>query len=125
MAGPVIKVITVATVYTIASIIALFYITWWKVALMFNVSLGLSVLLIVWPLVPRYLIPNEERDSLFPAFRRLDSHKWNFYMFVPGAVTHMPIRTIICLLALFWLMIILKIILIGHKIGKEPLVGWR
>jgi hypothetical protein len=125
MAGAILKIIVSITSYVIAAIIATYFFTWWKVALVLNVATGYTVLHIVWPLVPRYLIPNEERDSLFPAFRRLDSHKWNFYMFVPGAITLFPIRACISLGALVVLMISLKIILIGHKMGKEPLAGWR
>jgi hypothetical protein len=46
-------------------------------------------------------------------------------MFYPGAVTLFPIRTMISLGTLVLLVIFLRIIMIGHKWGKEPFTGLR
>ena len=35
---------------------------------------------------------DEERDKMFPAFRRKDVQNWNKLMFYPGALTLLPIR---------------------------------
>jgi len=46
-------------------------------------------------------------------------------MFYPGAVTLFPIRTFISLGALVVLVGFLRIIMIGHRWGKEPVTGIR
>lgn len=38
---------------------------------------------------------NEERDSKYPAYRRLDALKWRRWLFYPGAATIMPLRLIL------------------------------
>lgn len=111
--------------YIVAAYIASYFYAWWKVMLIWNAVTGYTVLHLVWKLVPRYMVPNEERDNLFPAFRRLDSHNWNFWMFVPGAVTVFPARAIISCSSLVAIMCLCKILLIGHRIGKDPIVGYR
>ena len=52
--------------------IAAYFIPWWISLLIWNAAFGLIVLTTAWSLIPRFLEANEERDSLFPAFRRLD-----------------------------------------------------
>ena len=123
--SPLIKIIAFTVLGTITAYLATYWFAGWKVFLLWNAIFGYTLLSFVWTLVPRYLEPCEERDVLFPAFRRLDSHKWTFWMFVPGAVTLFPIRAFICLSSLVVLALSLKILLIGHKIGKEPLTGLR
>ena len=119
------NILMIIGLYTVVAFIANYYFAWWKVILIWNVITGYTTLHMVWKLVPRYIVPNEERDSLFPAFRRLDSHNWNFWMFVPGAVTVFPLRAIISCSSLVAIMFWCKILLIGHRIGKEPIIGWR
>jgi len=46
----------------------------WQALLIGNATIGLIALEYAWSLIPRYLVANEARDSMFPAFRRLDSH---------------------------------------------------
>ena len=87
--------------------------------------IGLIFFEYAWSLVPRYLKENEERDNLFPAFRRLDSTKWQKWRFYPGALTIFTLRMIISFGTLVLLVIFLRIIMIGYKWGKEPLVGIR
>ena len=98
---------------------------WWQAALVVNALIGLSLLQLSWGLVDRYLTKNEERDSHFPAFRRLDTHLWRKWMFVPGAMTIYIVRGLISLGSLFWLAMWLRIVMIGHEMGKNPLKGLR
>lgn len=46
-------------------------------------------------------------------------------MFYPGAVTLFPIRTFISIGTLVVLVFYLKIIMTGHRWGKEPVTGIR
>jgi hypothetical protein len=46
----------------------------------------------------RMLKIEEERDSKFPAFRRLDVHKWSKWKFLPGAMLLMPTRLVLLIL---------------------------
>lgn len=123
--GSVTLAISTFCVIVSCTIISMFYYTWWKALLIGNAALGFSLLLLAWRLIPRYLTPNEDRDSRFPAFRRLDCNNWQFWMFIPGAVTLFPIRMIISLGSLVVLVAWLRLSMIGHKWGKEPLTGWR
>ena len=123
--GLVTKVIIMVIAQIVGFVILSYYINGWYALFLGNAVIGYSILHIVWNLVPRYLTPNEERDSLFPAFRRLDSQHWNFYMFIPGAISLFCIRAVVSLGSLVVLMIWLRICMIGHKYGKEPLQGWR
>jgi hypothetical protein len=123
--GSVTLAITTFCVVVIATIVAMFYFTWWKALLVGNAVLGYSLLELAWRLIPRYLTPNEDRDSRFPAFRRLDCANWQKWMFIPGAVTLFPIRMVVSLGTLVVLVGWLRISMMGHKWGTEPLSGWR
>ena len=125
MVGTIPTLVLIFITYPVIAYCLTYYIPWWQALILWNVSLGFTYVNIAWSLVPRYLTPNEERDSLFPAFRRLDSQHWRKWMFIPGAVTLFPIRMIISLGSLFWLVVWLRIVMIGHKWGKVPLTGWR
>ena len=46
----------------------------------------------------RFRDGNEERDSKFPAYRRLDAKNWNKFKFYPGAMFTMPSRLMILIL---------------------------
>jgi hypothetical protein len=73
MVGTIQKLVLIFITYPVIAYLLTYYIPWWQALILWNVSLGLTFVNIAWSLVPRYLTPNEERDSLFPAFRRLDS----------------------------------------------------
>jgi hypothetical protein len=72
----------------------------------------------------RYLDGNTERDSYWPAFRRLDMHNWKksklfygafiFFFRGPLAITLMVIIAVIA-----------KFCLIGWRIGEKPMTGLR
>lgn len=87
--------------------------------------IGVVYLETAWVMVPRYLKENEERDSLFPAFRRLDSQRWNKWMFYPGAVTFYPIRLFIAALSLVLMVIFVWFVMLGVKRENQPITGWR
>ena len=46
----------------------------------------------------RFMDGNEERDSKFPAYRRLDAKNWHRCKFYPGAMLTMPSRLLILIL---------------------------
>jgi hypothetical protein len=46
----------------------------------------------------RFRDGNEERDSKFPAYRRLDVKNWNKCKFYPGAMFTMPARLMILII---------------------------
>lgn len=102
-----------------------YYLPWWVTLMLWNALNGLTLFNMFWFQVQRYKDVNEERDSLFPAFRRLDAKNWDYWKFIPGALTIYPLRGLMGCWLLFILAVISKIILIGHKLGKEPLTGWR
>lgn len=87
--------------------------------------IGIVYLETAWLMVPRYLKENEERDSLFPAFRRLDSQHWNKWMFYPGAITFYPIRLFIGAFSLVLIVVLQWFVLLGYNRGKQPITGWR
>ncbi len=62
--------------------------------LILNSLLGLALFAYAWS--SSYLHRNvvEERDSLYPAWRLTDTHRWHFWKLLLGAVTIMPIRII-------------------------------
>lgn len=102
-----------------------FYIPFLYALIICNATIGIIGVEHAWSLIPRYVKANEARDSMFPAFRRLDSNKWNKWMFYPGALTLFPIRTYISIGTLIVLVCFLKIIMTGHKWGKQPITGIR
>jgi len=48
---------------------------------------------------------NEERDSKYPPFRRVDVHKWKKVRFYLGAVTLLPLRFLLGLFIILTLYI--------------------
>jgi hypothetical protein len=59
----------------------------------------------------------EERDSLFPAWRRLDTDKISRWRMYPFAMTIMPVRILLTVFGLVLLFIVAKICYCGK--GKE------
>lgn len=54
--------------------------------------LGALLLEYAWWRTKRFRDVNEERDRLFPHFRRTDVQKWARWKFYPGAMLTMPTR---------------------------------
>lgn len=50
----------------------------------------------------------EERDSLYPAYRRLDVKNWSKWKFYPGAALVLPLRFLLAILTLFLVYIPIK-----------------
>lgn len=97
----------------------------WLAVLIPNAISGIAIHHLMWQYIARYLIPDEARDKNFPAFRRYDNHRWSYAIFVPGALTVMLWRAYLGAGSLFWLVVWLKVVMIGHKWGKNPLTGFR
>lgn len=102
------------------------YIRWWQSCLIVNALYGLLFFELAWRDTYRFRQVDEARDSLFPAFRRLDvktwsRQKWRFY---PGAMTLMPARALISLGSFALCCLILHFVMIGHD-SKKPTTGLR
>ena len=56
----------------------------------------------------RYMEVDEERDCNFPAFRRLDAHKFARWKFYPGALLMMPTRFMLMIIEGLFCILILQ-----------------
>ena len=63
---------------------------------------------------------NEERDAVFPEYRRYDAKDWSRAKFYPGVV-FMSVRVFVFLCALILLANSIKILCIGHDFRKGPI----
>lgn len=70
--------------------------------------LGLSLFEWAWCKVKPIREINEERDSKYPAYRRIDAKNWKKWKFYFGAVTFMPLRFFLSLTMVFLLFIFVK-----------------
>jgi len=66
----------------------------------------------------------EERDSKFPAFRRLDAYKWKKWKFYVGGVTLLPLRAFCGFSCLFTIMFCSVFLMIGQD-RSQPISGVR
>jgi hypothetical protein len=123
MVGTVPKLLIKIAFTSVLAYVASYYIPWWISLFLWNSAFGLIVLFQAWSLIPRFLKANEDRDCLFPAFRRLDRQYWSFWMFVPGAMTFYTFRILFAFVSIVLKIIILYIVMIGHKWGKDPFTG--
>jgi len=101
------------------------YLSWWQALIIWNAISGITGLELDCASMPRYLNPNEEIDSHYPAFRRLDMKNWNKWRYYPGAATIMLPRAFLLFMQVILISIPIMIASIGYKVGKEPLSGWR
>ena len=76
--------------------------------LIVNALIGLLLFEYAWAKVRKVREINEERDSLYPAFRRYDAKKWSKWRFYIGAVTFMPIRLILSIVPLIFCYLLVK-----------------
>lgn len=90
-----------------------------------NSAAGLNMWFACWQQVERFREVNEERDSLFPAFRRQDARRWNKWSFFLGAITGLiNYRAFIIFptkVVLSWFSYLLNL---GQDLEK-PQKGWR
>jgi hypothetical protein len=70
------------------------------ILLVLNALIGAAMLEFAWSASSRHREVNEERDKNFPAWRRLDAHKWSKWAMYPLAVTVLPIRGILFIVSL-------------------------
>ena len=103
---------------------ATYYIAWWKAALIANALAGMSFFEICWFVGQRFRDGDEERDKLFPAFRRTDAHNWSRWKFYPCVLTIFWLRVFIGLGSFCVCVIPISIVTFGHDF-KKPLTGWR
>ena len=81
---------------------------WYIYAIALYMLSGLALFEWAWASVKSIRDVNEERDSQFPAFRRLDAKKWNKFRFYLGAVTILPLRILIAFGSLIILSIFIR-----------------
>ena len=87
---------------------------WWLVVVLaLNALFGLVAFEWGWKKTYRYRNPIQELDEQFPAYRRIDAFKWRKIDFYLGAMTIMIPRIIFLFLAVMFLTLCVKIILIG------------
>ena len=101
-----------------------YWIAWWKAYLIFSTSIGFCFFEIAWSRIVRYRDLDDERDSNFPAWRRMDVKNWHKVYFYLGALTIFTTKMIICLGSLAVCAGLLKVIALGHQYGT-PMVGVR
>jgi hypothetical protein len=87
-------------------------------------SVGIYMVEWSWKKLKRVKEVVEERDSMYPAFRRTDAMHWSKYSFYPMAVTLLPMRFFI------GVMILLSSALYGKAVlyiddESKPLSGWQ
>jgi hypothetical protein len=74
-----------------------------------------------WYKTKRYREVNEDRDSQYQAFCRLDAKNWSRFKFYPGAVLMMPSRIVLLLIDGMILTFIVTILSFGHDFRKGPM----
>jgi len=67
-----------------------------------NAFCGILLFEFIYHKTRRFRDGNEERDSKFPYFRRLDAPKWARWKFYPGAMTLLFPRASFCILSLIF-----------------------
>jgi hypothetical protein len=76
--------------------------------LVINAALGHFIFQWAWKKIKPLREVNEERDSKYPPFRRVDVGKWKKWKFYLGAVTLLPLRFAIGLFIIVTLYIMFK-----------------
>ena len=91
------------------------YVTGWGIFVITNALLGLAAFEWAWYRTHRFRKPNEELNKVFNMFSRSDAPKWTKWKFYPGAVTILLPRLLIGIAFAFILLIVVSVLLIGHK----------
>ena len=92
----------------------------WTIVLIINAVVGVYIFETAWYFTRRHRNVVEERDKLFPAWRRNDVGKWNKMAMYPLAATIMVPRACIYLGSIFFHYAAHKILLISTDL-KKPL----
>lgn len=86
--------------------------------LIVNALIGLFLFEVAWAKTKLHRKKDEERDSMFPAFRRHDAPNWCKWHFYPIAVTLLPVRLLIIFLSIVVLWALNRILMIGVDVRK-------
>ena len=91
----------------------------WLCLISLNALLGIAML--EWALYKLRAIRfvNEERDSQYPAFRRLDVQNWKRIKFYPSAMIALFPRLILILICFTTGMVLMKIAKTGYDFNKR------
>lgn len=85
---------------------------------MINALLGLTLFEIAWAATKRHRTLDQERDKLFPSWRRNDAKNWNKLKLYPIALTIMPLKVFLHVLILILAFIAHKVIFFGSDLNK-------
>ena len=88
-----------------------------------NSLLGAFMLEWAWYNTQRIHNVDEERDSLFPSFRRLEAKHWNKWLHYPMAVTILPTRMWLATVVCPGTATLSSIVL--HGDSRRPVIGWK
>ena len=91
---------------------------WIIILVLLNAVLGAVMLELAWASTQMHRTVDEKRDSKFPAWRRLDTKKWNKIAMYPLAVTVLPIRFFGFVAAVGLINIAHQFLLWGHDMSK-------
>jgi len=83
--------------------------------------LGIVAIEFAWGRTKRMREVDEERDSMYPAFRRIDVQNWARWKFYPGAILFMPTRLILLVINIIFLTTFVTVFSIGHDFKKGPM----
>ena len=100
------------------------YINWYSVLLVLNAIIGLIAFEWGWRKTRRFRNPIEELNAQFPELCREDARHWKKWKLYPGALTLLVPRLIWILSIALIMVILLNVILIGHK-DSTPITGCR
>jgi hypothetical protein len=70
--------------------------------------IGIVALEYAWAKTKRFREVDEERDSLYPCFRRTDAKNWSRWKFYPGAMFLFPTRLVLLVIDATFLTAIVK-----------------
>ena len=86
-----------------------------------NAVLGIALFELAYSqIAPRIKDGNEERDKIYPVFRRMDTKKWSRLNFYPGAI-FLPFRLAFLILDCSILAILLKLVTFNYDFKDGPI----
>lgn len=88
---------------------------------MVNAVLGIALFELAYSqIAPRIKDGNEERDKIYPVFRRTDTRKWSRLSFYPGAIL-LPFRLAFLIVDSSILALLLKLVTFGYDFEDGPI----
>ena len=98
--------------------------SWYSYLLIINAICGIVCVEIAWARTSLFREMPEDFQNMFPAYRRVDTHKWRKWRCYIGGATVLLPRLIFGILLLLVLALCVKIAMIGQRFHK-PIVGCR